>query len=107
MKLLKKYYLNTKAYVLYAIALVISIGYGLFSSPFLLHFIDGLTIISVVYLFVGVLGWAKDAGINIVTNYKDIKEAKAHKRKDAEISLYIPVGLFLFFLSFLISVFLY
>lgn len=106
MKTLTKYFLNTKAYVLYAMALVASILYGLIVKPFFLHFIDGLTYIGVIYLLIGISIWAKDSGINIVNNYKDAKEAKAHKRKDAEITLYIPVGLVLLIISVLLS-FLY
>lgn len=103
MKTLTKYFLNTKAYTLYALALVVSILYGIIVSPFFLHFIDGLTYVGVIYLLVGVVTWEKDSGINIANNYKDSKEAKEHTRKDAEISLYIPIGILIILISTLLA----
>lgn len=106
MKKIKKYFFTTKSYTLYLIALVVAILYGVIVRPFLLHFIDGLTYVSVIYLAIGIAQWAKDTALFVTHFPKKDKDVKRNIKTE-EISIYIPVGFFILVISLAISVLFY
>lgn len=59
MQKILKYLFNTKAYVLYAVAVLATLAYCAIKGMSYLHFIDGLSVIGIIYLIIAVYSWAK------------------------------------------------
>ena len=57
------HFVNHFACILYAIAAVLSAVYGLVYGPFYVHFIDGLTIMGVLYFMIAVILWGQKGKI--------------------------------------------
>lgn len=55
---MQKYLINRTAVTCYVIAVIAGIAYGILRGPFLLHFIDGLTIAAFLILAIGLCRWA-------------------------------------------------
>ena len=49
--------------ILYGIAVVLSIIYGLVYGPFYVHFIDGITIMGMLYFMIAVVLWSQKGKI--------------------------------------------
>lgn len=79
-----KYIFNTKAYVLYAFALLVALAYDAFKGMSYLHFIDGLSVIGIIYLIIAVYIWAKNEKLLHFSFIKFLSGAYVKKRTDID-----------------------
>lgn len=107
---MKQRFLNRSVLIRCGIAIAASILYGMIRRPFLLHFIDGISIASVLYLFLGMLNYWWKEGFFAFFNWKQSEEASflayreklREKRQHADNhSLY--AGLWLLTLSLILT----
>lgn len=101
MQKIKDYLFNKKAYTLYAIALSVGAIYGFMKSPFYLHLLDGMTIMSLIYLLIGIFKWG-EKGRYLPLFYREKDSQRDLKAKNA----YIAPALFIMLVAFIAS-FLY
>ena len=102
MEKLKEKFLNRAVYVYAGIVIAGSLIYASAVPPFALHFIDGISIGSVILLFLGVLNvWWKDGFFSFFSwkkeqgSYTEYRSALRESRKDAKIpTLYAGIALF-------------
>ena len=78
MKKIKENLFTKFAYILYGIAIGASIIYGLVYRPFYVHFIDGITIMGMLYLMIAVILWGQKGKI-IDKRSIDLKRFKNHE----------------------------
>lgn len=79
-----KYILNTRAYVLYALAIVVALAYDAIKGMSYLHFIDGLSVIGIIYLIIAVYIWAKSENLLHFSFIKFMSGAYAKKKTDID-----------------------
>ncbi len=60
---IKEKLFNKFALILYGIAIVLSIIYGLVYGPFYVHFIDGITIMGMLYFMIAAVIWGQKGKI--------------------------------------------
>ena len=106
----KKKFLHRNVLIRVAIALLLSVLYGILSGQFLLRFIDGLSIAAILFLLAGVLNyWWKEGFFAFFTwkkreeaSFLTYREQLREERKDTENqSLY--AGLILLVLSLILT----
>lgn len=129
---LKKYICNKTTLTCYAVSLAAGILYGALRGPFLLHFIDGLTIAGFLILAIGLCRWAYIQGdftffswhpnkrvrkrapgekfygtdnSNPSENmgYREYRHYVRNQRKDMD-NMYMPAGILIIVVSIILSV---
>lgn len=129
---LKKYICNKTTLICYAVSLAAGILYGVLRRPFLLHFIDGLTIAGFLILAIGLGRWAYIQGdftffswhpnkqvrkrapgekfygtgnSNPSENmsYREYRHYVRNQRKDMD-NMYMPAGILIVVVSIILSV---
>lgn len=129
---LQKYLINHTAVRCYAIAAAAAVVYGILRKPFLLHFIDGLTIASFLILAIGLCRWAyiqgdftffswhpnkqvrkrapgekfygtSSGGPSENMGYREYRHYVRNKRKDMD-NMYLSAGIVLLVVSIILSV---
>ena len=107
---MKQRFCNRSVLIRCALAAAASILYGILSGPFVLHLIDGLSIASILFLFLGVLNywwkegffaffsWKKKEEPSFLTYRERLREERKHADNH---SLY--AGLWLLAVSLLLT----
>lgn len=72
---MKQRFLNRPVLLRCVLAIAASILYGMRSGPFLLHFIDGVSIASILFLFLGLMNYWWKEGFFAFFNWKQSEEA--------------------------------
>ena len=106
---MKQRFLNQQVYFRLGLALILSLAYGFLQPPFLLHVIDGLSILSVLYLLGGLLIWWWKEGFFAFFSWKkqegsfvSFREQLRKERADTE-NPTLFAGILLFVLSLLLT----
>lgn len=82
---MKEKFLAKGVLIRIAAALVLSLVYGIVSGQFLLRFTDGLSIASVLFLFLGILTfWWKDGAFSFYSWKRDEASFAAHRKSVRE-----------------------
>lgn len=82
MKKIKENLFTKHAYILYGIAVGASVIYGLVYGPFYVHFIDGITIMGMLYFMIAVILWGQKGKI-IDKRSLDLKRFKNNQMIDS------------------------
>ena len=91
MEQLKENFMNRTVYVYIGITAILSLIYAVLVPPFALHFTDGISIGSVILLFLGILNiWWKDGFFSFFTwkkeqgPYAEYRNKLRQERRNAE-----------------------
>ena len=107
---IKKELQNRTVWISIACALGLSAVYGLFVSPWYLHFINGLTFLAFLYLLIGLLRWSWAEGDLVFFSWKQIhgsytkwREGRREERKGSS-NPFLYSGILLVIVSIILSV---
>ena len=106
---MKQKFFSRPVYLRLAAAALLSLVYGILQPPFLLHVIDGLSILSVLFLFAGILiYWWKEGFFSFFTwkkqegSFLTYRETLRNERAQTENPTFYA-GLILFVLSLVLT----